>query len=303
MQKALSTNFTSFVEQPKKLLPGNKGNGQDQMLDLFANGDFANYQAILATSQIEGIKLPQTDVNDLFYNVMVASIINQLWKQQNTWIGCYRMSQNTFDTYSFKKGYGINKNLTWYDKDSSSGCYVQNSRPNALSKSIGYNLESPGRDKLYGGTFAFTATDMIIGSVASNSAGGDSYTTDLTSKQSLLGTSNQHKIFTNPGLFNIPVCNNNFGDLTLDAFMSTVAAPNTAANMFCKCMNAKDVDGRTIMDAIPQLKKLTCTCDRKCCQPTKNGEHCNGLFVPSSSNSTAGDLLWANATRLNTINA
>jgi hypothetical protein len=71
------------------------GNHPTPLPDLFMHGIWADYRDIaILNTDTSGPTITQEKVNEWYYNILVATIVNSAWTQQNVYIACYPMTQD-----------------------------------------------------------------------------------------------------------------------------------------------------------------------------------------------------------------
>lgn len=65
--------------------------GARQVHDLFQDGDWVDYREIPVISGSVSV----TDVENAFFQLTVANLVNYAWRQQVVYLACYPMSQET----------------------------------------------------------------------------------------------------------------------------------------------------------------------------------------------------------------
>jgi hypothetical protein len=83
---------TTFDKANQAIVAGNGSwPGSRQVHDLFQDGDWVDYREIPVVSGDQSV----TDVENAFFQLTVANLVNYAWRQQVVYLACYPMSQET----------------------------------------------------------------------------------------------------------------------------------------------------------------------------------------------------------------
>ncbi|KFY96783.1 hypothetical protein V498_02481 [Pseudogymnoascus sp. VKM F-4517 (FW-2822)] len=188
--------------------------GTRQVHDLFQDGSWVDYREIPVVSGSVSV----TDVENAFFQLTVANLVNYAWRQQVVYLACYPMSQETFDNTEVKAGNNEDKLKIYI---SGVGCYFQSALPNRtpLNQATS-NFDPPGwkvrsqltpflSQELESDDYPFSTHDIMISSLESwdrYGMGEEDRSRDETFWAPFGPGKDLKESFRTSGLFNLAVC-------------------------------------------------------------------------------------------------
>ncbi|KFY99091.1 hypothetical protein V500_01463 [Pseudogymnoascus sp. VKM F-4518 (FW-2643)] len=195
---------TTFDKANAAIVAGNGSwPGARQVHDLFQDGSWVDYREIPVVSGSVSV----TDVENAFFQLTVANLVNYAWRQQVVYLACYPMSQETFDNTEVKAGNNEDKLKIYI---SGIGCYFQSALPNKtpLNQATS-NFDPPGWKELDSDDYPFSTHDIMISSLESwdrYGMGEEDRSRDENFWAHFGPGKDLKESFRSSGLFNLAVC-------------------------------------------------------------------------------------------------
>ncbi|CAG8952581.1 hypothetical protein HYFRA_00009687 [Hymenoscyphus fraxineus] len=232
--------------------------------EMLAKGAWLDYNQIPILNSDTGLpKFDSTQLRNYFKKMLLSTVINLSWKQQNVNSVSFGESFNAGGGYADElvddtkvKAGNNDSRLKLYYQDM--GCYFQSIVPKKSDVlTIPTTQNPPGWGFLDGkDEYPFTTWDAIKGSVDAGLTGGYAYNTRFNSP---LDNSRPHPelfnpTFAHPGLWNIPICRlteDREKKMKLKDMVALLNGPEEHSDFsFCHCTARPDRNGAKIKSVL-----------------------------------------------------